>query len=270
MGRHQWAQSPDPAFQPERSGRFRLLLGRGALFCVVLAVLGWIAISLLLGPRGQGVQPLAEVPLTGIERLPATAVPSPGQQPGQPDATRSEAGATAPASPQPFPAGSGTPNATGPQPATTRLVVHVAGAVRKPGIYKLPPGARAYEAIGAAGGLLKDADASALNLAAMVHDGTQLYVPRRGEARGGEARNPVPGQSPGIGVEATAPGAKINVNTADSTALQTLPGIGPALAGKIITFRSENGPFGSLAELDAVSGIGPVMLARLEPLLGFG
>jgi competence protein ComEA len=144
----------------------------------------------------------------------------------------------------------------------------VAGAVKRPGVYELPAGTRAHEAVDAAGGLTGDANAGAVNLASPLTDGQQLYIPERGE--------PVPsaGTGPGGGGGSAAPGgggaATVNVNTATSEDLQRLPGIGPALADRIIDFRQRNGPFGSLAELDAVSGIGPGVLARLEGMVSFG
>lgn len=260
MGRHHWAQDQDPLDGPEPTGRFRLLLGSGALICVVLAVLGWLAASLLLSPRGGGLEPLAEVPLTGSEQLTATPDPEGPDPRGSPPAATPEA-------PTPMLPGSPEPGGSTPAPTAPELVIHVAGAVGDPGIYKLPTGTRAYEAIDAAGGLTKDADVSALNLAAVIQDATRLYVPRKGE---------VPGPQPpgaGSGVPGTTgpapPGPRINVNTADAAALQGLPGIGPTLAGNIIAFRTANGDFATLADLDAVSGIGPVMLKRLEPLVGF-
>ncbi|GAA4372423.1 ComEA family DNA-binding protein [Paeniglutamicibacter cryotolerans] len=259
MGRHHWEQNQGQFDGEEPVGRFRLLLGRGALICVVLAVLAWLSTSLLLSPRGGGLEPLAEVPLAGtlplLPQAPPGAVPSTRASTGQAGAS----GALDPSLREDVPA---------PTPSTDLLVIHVAGAVRDPGIYKLPSGARAYEAIEAAGGLDKDADASSLNLAALVQDATRLYVPRKGEQPGLQP----PGTGPGISQAPPGsgePDAKINVNTADAAALQELPGIGPALAANIIDFRSANGPFSSVADLDAVSGIGPVMLKRLEPLVGF-
>ena len=261
MGRHHGAQSQDSFDGPEPASRFRLLLGSGALICVVLAVLGWLAASLLLAPRGGGLEPLAELPLTATSQLPA-----PPEVPGA-----DPSGSSAPVEAAPSkPGTSGDPETSviSPGPAARKLVVHVAGAVKDPGIYQLPVGARAYEAIDAAGGLERGADASALNLAALVLDATRLYVPRKGEQPNLQPPDSGSG-APGASAGAGTPGAKINVNTADAVELQGLPGIGPTLAENIIGFRTANGPFASLADLDAVSGIGPVMLQRLEPLVGF-
>jgi competence protein ComEA len=157
------------------------------------------------------------------------------------------------------------------------LVVHVAGAVKKPGVYAFPPGTRANTAVHRAGGLLAGADASAVNLAAALADGQQLYIPTRGESEGDRAgahdgdataRGGTPAV-PGSAAGDAGTGAPVDVNAATDAELQELPGIGPALAGRILEFRASNGPFASLAELDAVSGIGPAMLAKLEPHLVF-
>lgn len=134
-------------------------------------------------------------------------------------------------------------------------VVHVTGAVPQPGLYELDPGARVADAITAAGGMAAEADESALNLAAPLEDGTQIYVPRVGE-------DPPPAVGPAPGSPAEA--GPVNLNTADAAALATLPGIGPALADRIIAFREANGPFGTVADLDAVSGIGPAILAQID------
>ena len=119
-----------------------------------------------------------------------------------------------------------------------------------------------------AGGLTGKANAGAVNLASPLTDGQQLYIPEQGES--------VPPAGSGLGGGAgTVPGGgaavsgTVNLNTATSEELQRLPGIGPALAERIIEFRERNGPFGSLAELDAVSGIGPAILAQLDGKVSF-
>ncbi|MGO2151402.1 MAG: helix-hairpin-helix domain-containing protein [Microbacterium gubbeenense] len=133
--------------------------------------------------------------------------------------------------------------------------VHVSGAVRHPGLYVVRPGARVIDAVSAAGGLADDADESAVNLARPVTDGEQLVVPAEGEA-------PAP-SAPGGG---SAPGL-VSINTADAAALEDLPGIGPALAGRIIDWRDTEGPFGTVDDLLAVSGIGPKVLESLRDLV---
>jgi competence protein ComEA len=150
------------------------------------------------------------------------------------------------------------------------LVVHVAGAVSAPGIVRLPPGSRVFEAIAAAGGALGQADLNVLNLAEPVRDGTQIRIPLEGE---------VPPQAPGAGTVPTlenqgAPGSaggrsggKINLNAASLEELGTLPRVGPVLAQRIIDWRKEHGPFKSVQELDAVDGVGPKMMESLLPLV---
>lgn len=150
-----------------------------------------------------------------------------------------------------------TDSAELPVPATssplTRLVVAVSGEVRRPGLVELPPGARVADAIEAAGGLLPDADVAHLNLARKVVDGELITV----------GIPPPPGAEPGGGPPGSAPGGKVNLNTATLAELETLPGIGPTLAQRIIDHRTVHGPFGSIDELREVSGIGEARFAEL-------
>ena len=138
------------------------------------------------------------------------------------------------------------------------LVVHVAGAVRQPGLYRLEDGSRVDDAIQRAGGAKPKAALDLVNLAAPVADGQQVVVPERG-ASGGAAGETAAGDA------ATAtPGGRVHLNSATVEQLDALPGIGPVTAQKIIDYRTEKGAFRSVEELDAVPGIGP---ARLEQLL---
>jgi competence protein ComEA len=139
-----------------------------------------------------------------------------------------------------------------------QLVVHVAGAVQQPGLYRLPEGSRVDDAIAAAGGARKRARLDLLNLAAPLVDGQQVLVPGRRNAGDPVAGPPVSGPAP------AAP-SPVNLNTASLEELDSLPGVGPVTAQKIVDYRSEHGPFGSVDELDAIPGIGP---ARLEQLRG--
>ncbi|HAY44057.1 MAG TPA: competence protein ComEA [Micrococcaceae bacterium] len=139
--------------------------------------------------------------------------------------------------------------------AASMITVHVVGAVKKPGVYELAEGSRIIDAIKKAGGMSKKAAPELLNLAAKLTDGQQIILPGAGSSARAEATE-VPGA-----------GAKISLNQADAQALMTLPGIGPALAKRIIDFRAENGPFTSVEQLDAVSGIGPVLLGELSELV---
>ncbi|MGW9113561.1 helix-hairpin-helix domain-containing protein [Microbacterium sp. NPDC055683] len=142
--------------------------------------------------------------------------------------------------------------------AAGQLYVHVQGAVREPGLYVLDAGARVVDAVSAAGGFADDADESGVNLARPVADGEQLAVPAEGEA----PASGVP-DAPG---DPAAPGL-VNLNSADAAALEELPRIGPAIAGRIIAWREENGPFAAVEDLLAVSGIGDAMLESLRPLV---
>ncbi|MBD7958680.1 helix-hairpin-helix domain-containing protein [Microbacterium sp. Sa4CUA7] len=145
-------------------------------------------------------------------------------------------------------------------PAAAPVYVHVSGAVTTPGLYRLDEGARVVDAVSAAGGFGDAADEAAVNLARVISDGEQLHVPVIGEA-------PPPELAPGAGGPGTAPGGKVNLNSADIATLDTLPRIGPAMAQRIIDWRDENGRFTSVDDLLAVPGIGDKMLAALRELV---
>lgn len=155
--------------------------------------------------------------------------------------------------------------------AATRIFVHVGGAVREPGLYVLEPGARVVDAVGAALGFTDDAARDGLNLARVLVDGEQVLVPVEGEEQpppgGGEAGGGgAPGGASGGAADASG-GGLVNLNTATAADLDALPRIGPAIAGRIIAWREENGPFASVEDLLAVSGIGEKMLETLRPLV---
>jgi competence protein ComEA len=137
-----------------------------------------------------------------------------------------------------------------------RLVVHVVGAVRHPGLYRLVQGSRVADAVARAGGSTRKAQVELVNLAAPIADGEQIVVPRRGGA-GGSA--PVDG---GGGAVSAGP---VHLSTATLEQLDALPGVGPVTAQKILAYRREHGAFRSVEELDAVPGIGP---ARMDELRG--
>ena len=139
-------------------------------------------------------------------------------------------------------------------PVETRqrtVIVHVIGEVAKPGIVELDDGARVIDAIDAAGGVTPVADVEALNLARVVIDGEQVYVPEYGEDVGAR---PLSNHSLAAG--------PISLSRADQATLETLPGVGPSLAARIIAFRDQHGPFHSVNDVLAVSGIGPATLER--------
>lgn len=142
--------------------------------------------------------------------------------------------------------------------------VHVVGAVRRPGVYRVGARARVQEAIRRAGGATRRAELDAINLAAVVSDGAQIVVPRRGAA--GVAPPAGSGAVVGAGAAAApgAPSAPVNLNTATEQQLETLDGVGPATAAKILDYRRTNGGFRSVDDLDAVPGIGPKRLAALR------
>lgn len=138
-----------------------------------------------------------------------------------------------------------------PAPATV-LYVHVLGAVVHPGLYTLADGSRVVDAIGAAGGMTDDAEQSGVNLARPLSDGEQLVVPRVGDP----VPAPVTGGAHGGGGAGGVTGGKVNLNTGTEEELDTLPRVGPAMAAKIIAWRTENGRFTSIDDLMNVSGIG--------------
>lgn len=157
----------------------------------------------------------------------------------------------------------------------SELAVHVVGAVRVPGVYRLAPGSRADDALQAAGGPTNNADLQRVNLALPVHDGEQLYVPRVGERVSTTTISSRPADSPGgsrrsepstnPGTTATTLPLIVDLNRATAADLDRLPGVGPSTAKAIIDHRTRNGPFASVDDLLAVRGIGPAKLAEIRP-----
>jgi competence protein ComEA len=139
-------------------------------------------------------------------------------------------------------------------PSSGAAVVHVAGAVRRPGVYRMRPGSRIDDAVRRAGGPTRRADLSAVNLAAKVEDGRQVLVPPKAAAG---AVSPASGGAGG----ATVP---VNLNTATAEQLDTLDGVGPATVQKILDHRQQHGGFGRVDELAQIPGIGPKRLAALR------
>lgn len=135
-----------------------------------------------------------------------------------------------------------------PRADTTTITVHASGAVSAPGLVSLPSGSRVADAVVAAGGALPGADLAALNLAAPLVDGQQLVVPYE---------VPVDGT-------AVAADGRVRINTADATALEGLPGVGPVLAQRIVAHRTAHGPFATVEDLLDVPGIGESKLAALR------
>ncbi len=160
--------------------------------------------------------------------------------------------------PAPVAAGSTPAVPSGGAPVTATgapLIVDVAGMVRRPGVYRFQAGDRVIDAVDRAGGALAHADLALVNLAAPLTDGQQVVIPKEGASG-----------APGT---VTAPDGTtvVNVNTADATALEALPGIGEVLAAAIVAYREEHGPFTSIEQLQDVSGIGPATFDDLKDLV---
>ena len=139
--------------------------------------------------------------------------------------------------------------------APARLVVHVAGAVRTPGLYRLPEGARVADAVRRAGGAAPRADLTAINLAARVADGIQVVVPAR-----------LPAAAAASGVAAARAGP-VSLGSATLVELDGLPGVGPVTAQKILDYRAAHGGFRSVDDLDAIPGIGPARIEQIRALV---
>lgn len=178
--------------------------------------------------------------------------------------------------------------------SAAEVVVHVAGAVKKPGVYHLKPGARGEDALKAAGGPTADANTDAINLAAKLDDGTQLYFPTRQEQpTGGASSETIPAplkaktskksgeavlslaRSSGRNRSGSDKPAKlsdpsqgtVNINTATAEELQRLPGVGPAMAARILAYRQQNHGFKRVEDLLEISGIGDKKFAKLQPFV---
>lgn len=243
-----------------------------------------------------------QAPRVMVTRAAAALAPaSPVQAPATPQGDSSAPAAPPPAD-RPALAAGGLPSdpSSGPAPgaaqaaALTEVVVHVAGAVRRPGVYRLRAGSRNDDAVKAAGGPAKDANEDAVNLAAPVEDGSQLYLPTREEQPSGGAPDPATGgPAPGTAVSA-GPGAArkggrppfsssgshghankltspsqgvVDPNRASAAELERIPGVGPAMAQRILQFRQQSGAFRSVDDLMQVRGIGPKKMAKMAPYL---
>lgn len=149
--------------------------------------------------------------------------------------------------------------------ANGMIYVDIGGAVKEPKLAELAAGSRVEDAIQAAGGLTGEADLSSINRAALLNDGEKVYVPKKGEAALGSGGADGTGGSGGAGTAgASNPGGKININTADITQLQTITGVGPVTAQKIIDYRTENGRFSSIEDLKNISGIGEKTFEKMK------
>ncbi len=170
------------------------------------------------------------------------------------------------------PASSGGATSGGDTAGSGQIVVDVDGAVAHPGLYKLPPDSRVQAALAAAGGLSPQADVHRINRAAKLHDGQKLYVLSQGESGPPQAASSGQGcegqactsAEGGVAGSDTEGQGLVNINTANATQLTQLPGVGPAIAQKIIDYRTANGPFTSVDDLTKVPGIGAAKLAQIK------
>jgi competence protein ComEA len=160
------------------------------------------------------------------------------------------------------------PTATPPPTATPGPVqVFVNGAVAMEGVYALPADGLVEDAIEAAGGFTEEANVAVVNLAQPLSNGAQIYVPLLAEDGNTPTAVLITNSAPGNGRDAQAPSTIVNINTADAAQLETLPGVGPSTAEKIITYRNENGPFAALEDIMNVPGIGQGKFDEFKELI---
>lgn len=228
----------------------------------------------IVGPESGQAQAGAKAGTSHAQSLRTGVAAASAQASARSPASRSGGGVAGPAS-----SGGATASASGGSAAggdgaagSGQIVVDVDGAVTHPGLYKLPPGSRVQAALAAAGGLSPQADAHRINRAAKLHDGQKLYVLSQGEsappqaASGGqscEGQSCTSADGADAGSDTEGQGL-VNINTANATQLTQLPGIGPAIAQKIIDYRTANGPFTSVDDLTKVPGIGAAKLAQIK------
>lgn len=214
------------------------------------AHLGVVAVVLLLGVLGAGWSLLRARPVALAAAEPTAVV-----------VTEAAPSPVATASPP-----ASAPPATASAQPTAGLVVHVLGAVRQPGLVRLAPPARVQDAVDAAGGFTPGADPGELNLAQLLTDGQQVVIGTRdepdGEVRGSGGAGAGPG---GSGSGGSGSGSVLDLNSADVTQLEELPGVGPVTAAKIMAWRDEHGRFSRVEELQEVDGIGPKTYAEIAP-----
>lgn len=255
------------------------LVAKAVLGTLILGVLVAVVISLMLNSpdRGTVIPPAsAHTPISSGPAAPGVGAP---ESPGEHGESADPSGGAASA--EPVPAGTAEP-AT---PANAPLIVYVTGQVATPGVVQLPPGSRVHDALVGAGGPTPEADLAALNLARPVQDGEHIHVVKPGEeppatanqapdsANDSNTQRSAPGTGAGGSGGSTAgtPGAgagttgdQININTADLTQLQELPGVGPSIGQRIIDHREANGPFRTVDDLLDVKGIGPATLEKIR------
>jgi competence protein ComEA len=170
---------------------------------------------------------------------------------------------------------SGETIALQPAPTLAPIAVDVTGAVTRPGLYKFPEGSRIQDAIDAAGGLLADADTTAINLAARLEDGQRLDIPFNSGDAPAATEAPAfsfssPDDTSSDATQEPSSTELIDINNATVEELDTLPGIGPTTAQKIIDYRATNGPFATIEDIMNVSGIGPSTFDNIKDLITVG
>lgn len=226
---------------------------------LVIATLILLTVASLIGARLITRVPGQVIPLSSLE-MPKGATGSGEEEPGGQGRDSDPAGPIAGTGEQHQLAEPGSQTVVVQESV---LLVHVVGQVQHPGIVELAPGARVVDAVHEAGGATSEANLAAINLARAVSDGEQIVIPAEGETvapqTGGLAQTADTGQPGTVGTDGL-----VDINLADAAAFETLPGIGPVLAQRIVEHRSANGPFTSVDQLRAVSGIGPAIMARIE------
>ncbi|WP_051441795.1 helix-hairpin-helix domain-containing protein [Arthrobacter sp. H14] len=270
------ARAAGPDQDDPQNRRTRWKIGSAAACVAAGLTLGLVFTLWIGGAFGEPVRNVTEVKTGPMTTRSGSSSWETADYPGHTTGTQAKgAGSPVPSAAELAPAGIQAPAAAKPTPRPVRIVVHVAGAVKEPGIVSLDKGSRIHEAISAAGGAATKAQLSAVNLAAQIQDGQQLYVPTRAEVSAGPAPAPpgsgaAEGALPGTAGSAAGAGEEpptVNINTASAELLSTLPGVGPVLSGRIVEWREEHGSFATVDELDAVSGIGEKMLATLRELV---
>ena len=165
---------------------------------------------------------------------------------------------------------SGKPIVLQSAPTKAPIAVHVIGAVPRPGLYEFSEGARVQDAIDAAGGLLSGANVNSVNLAALLEDGQQLNIPFKDgaspETTSSDDELVLPGATEERDLTVDT-GDKININTASLEEFDSLPGIGPTIAQRIVDYRTENGPFQTIEDIMNVSGVGPSTFDNIKDLI---
>lgn len=256
------SRDPRPLELPSTLATGRYGVSRQAIIGLALVVT--LAVVMLGGRYVLARQDAAPQPVAMGEE---SGAPTPGSMPGG-----SPLPGAAPEGAQASQAGSGTTGAGAKGAGATaagRVTVHVVGEVESPGVVTLTSGARVDDALEEAGGATDEAELSGVNLARPLVDGEQVVVPGPGEtAAPGPGVAAPGGAAPGAGTPGapgTTPDALVNLNTADLATLETLPGVGPVLAQRIIDWRTEHGGFTSVEELGEVSGVGDKTYATLAP-----